>query len=335
LKVLGWRRCLFSEVENKKRDDRLASRLYGLSVSLLNGEESMKRKRILIGLGVIIGLLVFFFSALFFIGRSMGKPGRFAFGDKIAVVEIRGVITQSSGIIEEIHQYLEDEGVKAIILRIDSPGGGVGPSQEIHREILKIKSKKKVVTSMGSVAASGGYYIACASDLIVANPGTITGSIGVVMEFTNIEELFKKIGIKGVVVKSGEHKDIGSPFREMTPDERRLLQDVIDNVHEQFIKAVAEGRKLDRSKVTEIADGRILTGEQAKQLGLVDQIGNLQDAIDTTAKMVGIEGKPNILYPKKRFSILELLLKETVSIILETLNEKGFELNYRLSSPTG
>jgi len=155
------------------------------------------------------------------------------------------------------------------------------------------------------------------------------------MEFTNFEELLKKIGIKGMVVKSGEHKDIGSPFREMTPDEKRLLQDVIDNVHEQFIKAVAEGRKLDRSKVTEIADGRILTGEQAKQLGLVDQIGNLQDAIDTTAKMVGIEGKPNILYPKKRFSILELLLKETVSIILETLNEKGFELNYRLSSPTG
>jgi protease-4 len=295
----------------------------------------MKQKRILIGLGVIIGLLVFFFLALFFIGGYMGKPGRFSFGDKIAVVEIRGVITQSSGIIEEIHQYLEDEGVKAIILRIDSPGGGVGPSQEIHREILKIKSKKKVVTSMGSVAASGGYYIACASDLIVANPGTITGSIGVLMEFTNIEELFKKIGIKGVVVKSGEHKDIGSPFREMTPDEKKILQEVIDNVHQQFIKAVAEGRKLDRSKVTEIADGRILTGEQAKQLGLVDQIGNLQDAIDTTAKMVGIEGKPTILYPRRRFSLWELLIRETVSAILETLSEKGFELNYRLSSPAG
>ena len=295
----------------------------------------MKRKRILVGLGVIVALLVFFFSALFFIGRSMGKPGRFAFGDKIAIVEIRGVITQSSGIIEEIHQYLEDEGVKAIILRIDSPGGGVGPSQEIHREILKIKSKKKVVTSMGSVAASGGYYIACASDLIVANPGTITGSIGVLMEFTNIEELFKKIGIKGVVVKSGEHKDMGSPFREMTPEEKRIIQGVIDNVHQQFIQAVAEGRKLDRSKVAQIADGRILTGEQAKQLGLVDQIGNLEDAIDATAKMVGIEGKPNILYPKKRFSILELLIRETVSVILETLNEKGFELNYRLSSPAG
>jgi len=295
----------------------------------------MKRKRILIGLGVIVGLLVFFFSALFFIGRSTGRPGRFAFGDKIAIVEVRGVITQSSGIIEEIQQYVDDEGVKAIILRIDSPGGGVGPSQEIHREILKIRSKKKVVTSMGSVAASGGYYVACASDLIVANPGTITGSIGVVMEFTNIEELFKKIGIKGVVVKSGEHKDIGSPFREMTPEERKILQGVIDNVHQQFVKAVADGRKLDHSKVAQIADGRILTGEQAKELGLVDQIGNLQDAIDTTAKMVGIEGKPNILYPKRRISLWDLLIRESVSAILQILNEKGFELNYRLFSPAG
>jgi len=296
----------------------------------------MKQKRILIGLGVIVVLLLIFFSALYLIGRSAGTSGRFAFGDRIAVVEIRGVIAQSSGIIEEIHQYLEDDGVKAIILRIDSPGGGVGPSQEIHREILKVKEKKKIVTSMGSVAASGGYYIACASDLIVANPGTITGSIGVLMEFTNIEELFKKIGIKGVVLKSGEHKDIGSPFREMTPEEKTIIQEVIDNVHQQFIKAVAEGRKLDRSKVTEIADGRILTGEQAKQLGLVDQIGNLDDAIDAAAKLVGIEGRPDIVYPKKKFSIWELLIRETVSAVLETLQEKGFELNYRLGlwSPT-
>jgi protease-4 len=280
-------------------------------------------------------LLIFFLSVLFFIGQYIGRPGRFTFGDKIAIVEIKGVITQSSGIIEEINQYQEDEGVKAIILRIDSPGGGVGPAQEIHREILKVKSKKKVVTSMGSVAASGGYYIACASDLIIANPGTITGSIGVLMEFTNIEELFKKIGIKGVVLKSGEHKDIGSPFREMTPEEKRIIQEVIDNVHRQFVQAVAEGRKMDREKVMQIADGRILTGEQAKQIGLVDQIGNLQDAIDIVAKMVGIEGKPNILYPKRRFSLWELLVRETTSAILDTLSEKGFELNYRLFSPTG
>jgi protease-4 len=295
----------------------------------------MKRKRILIGLGVIAALLIFFLSVLFFIGRYLGKPGRFAFGDKIAIVEIKGVITQSSGIIEEINQYQEDEGVKAIILRIDSPGGGVGPAQEIHREILKVKSKKKVVTSMGSVAASGGYYIACASDLIIANPGTITGSIGVLMEFTNIEELFKKIGIKGVVLKSGEHKDIGSPFREMTPEEKKIIQGVIDNVHQQFVQAVAEGRKMDRAKVMQVADGRILTGEQAKQIGLVDQIGNLQDTIDIVTKMVGIEGKPNILYPKRRFSLWELLVREITSAILDTINEKGFELNYRLFSPTG
>jgi protease-4 len=295
----------------------------------------MKRKRILMGLGIIVILLVILFSCLFFIGRFTGRPGRFAFGDKIGIVEIKGIITQSAEVIEEIHQYQEDEGVKAIILRIDSPGGGVGPAQEIHREILKVKSKKKVVTSMGSVAASGGYYIACASDLIIANPGTITGSIGVLMQFSNFEELLKKIGIKGVVLKSGEHKDIGSPFREMTPEEKKIMQGVIDNVHQQFIQAVAEGRKLDRAKVVQIADGRIITGEQAKKLGLVDQMGNLQDAIDTTAKMVGIEGKPNILYPRKKFSLLELLMKEMASAFLNILSEKGYELNYRLFSPTG
>jgi protease-4 len=294
----------------------------------------MKRKRILVGLVVIVTLLVFFFSVLYFIGRYTGSPGRLIFGDKIAIVEIRGVITQSSDIIEELHQYQEDAGVKAIILRIDSPGGGVGPSQEIHREILKLKTQKKVVTSMGSVAASGGYYIACASDLIVANPGTITGSIGVVMQFSNFEELLKKIGIKGVVLKSGEHKDIGSPFREMTPEEKKIMQAVIDNVHQQFIQAVADGRKMDLSKVTQIADGRILTGEQAKQLGLIDQIGNLQDTIDIVAKMVKIEGKPNVIYPKKRFSIWELLMKKMASVILETLNEKEYELNYHLFLPS-
>jgi len=295
-------------------------------------EEAMKRNRILMGVVAIIGLLVFFFGLFFILGRFTLKSGaaKFTFGDKIGVVEIRGVITQSAGIIETLHQYEKDQGVKAILLRIDSPGGGVGPSQEIHREVMKIKPKKKVIVSMGSVAASGGYYIAAASDRIVANPGTITGSIGVLMEFTNIEELFKKIGIKGVVLKSGEHKDIGSPLREMTADEKKLMQAVIDNVHQQFVEAVAEGRKLDRAKVAQIADGRILTGEQARQLGLVDELGNLQDAIDAAAKLAGIEGKPVILYPKKRLSLLELLVEGTTEAILNTIVEKGFRLNYRL-----
>ena len=297
----------------------------------------MKRKRVLLGVFTIVALLVFFSFLFFLIGRLLGKPSQFTFGDKIAVVEIQGVITQSSAAIEEIHQYLEDGGVKAIVLRIDSPGGGVGPSQEIHREVLKAKQQKKVVVSMGSVAASGGYYIACASDLIVANPGTITGSIGVIMEFTNLEELLKKIGVKGVVIKSGEYKDIGSPFREMTVDEKKIMQDVIDNVNKQFIQAVAEGRKLDRNKVAGIADGRIFTGEQAQQLGLIDRIGNLQDAIDITAQMVGIEGKPTILYPRQKFSLWDLLMQEIATAIQKILIEEGFELNlnYRLSSPAG
>jgi len=293
----------------------------------------MKRKRILIGLGVIAALLVFFFTVLFFIGRyTGGRSSRFAFGDKIAIVEVKGVISQSSGVIEDLQQYLADDGVKAIVLRVDSPGGGVGPAQEIYREIMRIRStsKKKVVTSMGSVAASGGYYIACASDRIVANPGTITGSIGVIMQFSNLEELLKKIGVKGVVLKSGEHKDIGSPFREMTPEEKGIMQEVLDNVHQQFIQAVADGRKLERSKVAQIADGRILTGEQAKNLGLVDQLGNLQDTIDVTAKMVGIEGKPNVLYPKRKISIWELLMRDMASAIVDVLTEKGYELNFPL-----
>jgi protease-4 len=288
----------------------------------------MKQKRILVGLGVIAALLIFFFGILFFIGLYSGeKSSRLSFGDKIAIVEIKGVISQSSWIIQELRQHFEDDRVKAIILRIDSPGGGVGPAQEIYREVMKIKLRKKVVTSMGSVAASGGYYIACASDLIVANPGTITGSIGVIMQFSNFEELLKKIGIKGMVLKSGEHKDIGSPFREMTPEEKAIMQEVLNNVHQQFIQAVADGRKLDRSKVIQVADGRILTGEQAKNLGLVDQMGNLQDTIDITAKMVGIVGKPTVLYPKKRFSIWELLMRDMASAVIDVLNEKGYELN--------
>ncbi len=290
----------------------------------------MKRKRVLAGIGMIVVILALFFFVLFFTGHEL------PFGDRIGVVEIKGVITQSTNVIEQLQRYLEDDGVKAIILRIDSPGGGVGPSQEIYREVVKAKTKtgKKVLVSMGSVAASGGYYIACASDLIVANAGTITGSIGVVMEFANLEDLLKKIGVKGIVVKSGEHKDIGSPFREMSPEDKKILQDVIDNVHQQFIQAVAAGRKLDRVKVAEIADGRIFTGEQAKQLGLVDRLGNLQDTIDIAAQMVGIVGKPSVVYPvKKKPSIWDLLFSDMASALIEALKEKGFELSYRLSLP--
>jgi protease IV len=294
----------------------------------------MRRRRIWVGLIAIAVIVGFFFSIFYLIGWHGSRAKRFSFGGNIAVVEIKGVITQSSPIIDEIRQYEEDDGVKAIILRIDSPGGGVGASQEVYQEVLRAKKKKKVITSMGGVAASGGYYIACASDLIVANPGTITGSIGVIMQFTNLEDLLKKIGVKGFVVKAGENKDIGSPFREMTPEEKRLMQGVLDNVHQQFIQAVVEGRRLDRAKVVPIADGRILTGEQAKEVGLVDRMGNLQDAIDAAAKMAGITGKPGVVYPKKKRSLWEFFLEETTSAISEKLNLKEFHLDYLMSLPS-
>ncbi len=220
--------------------------------------------------------------------------------DRVAVIEINGVITQSRSVIDKLVSYRDNEKVKAIVLRIDSPGGGVGPAQEIHEEVLKTREKKVVVASMGSVAASGGYYIACGAHKILANPGTITGSIGVIIEFANIEELLGKIGLKSVVIKSGKYKDILSPARELRDEERALLQEVIDTVHGQFINAVSRGRNLPVEKVTEIADGRILSGEQALRLGLVDSLGNLQDAIQMAAEQAGISGKPTVIYPEKR-----------------------------------
>jgi protease-4 len=192
-----------------------------------------------------------------------------------------------------------------------------------------------VLVSMGSVAASGGYYIACAADKILANPGTITGSIGVIVESLNVEELLRKLGLKSAVVKSGKHKDLGSPMRPMTEEERNLLQGVLDSVHGQFIRAVAEGRNLPEEEVRELADGRIFSGEQAKALGLVDELGNLEDTIALAAQMTGIKGEPEVLYPeKKRFSLIDLLLQETMQQIREGLRENSSSLNFLYYGPS-
>jgi protease-4 len=292
----------------------------------------MRKHPILLGfiiVGVILG--VFLLSILFL--TRFGEKRAFALGDKIAVVDIKGVIASSRNIVEQIDAYKEDDDVKAIILRINSPGGGVGPSQEIHREVLKAREKKKVIASIGSVGASGGYYVACASDLIIVNPGTITGSIGVVMEFSNVEELLKKIGLRSYVIKSGRHKDIGSPLREMTSEEKSILQGVIDSVHSQFIRAVAEGRNMEERKVREIADGRIFSGEQAKELGLVDRLGGLQDAIEIAAEMVGIKGKPTVIYPKKKLSLYEMLFKKSLRLLMDELWQGEYQLSYLMYSP--
>jgi protease-4 len=248
-------------------------------------------------------------------------------GDKVAVLPVTGLIADSESTIEQLRKFTKDDSVKAIVLRINSPGGGVGPSQEIYEEVRKLKGKKVVVASMGALAASGGYYIACAAQKIYANPGTITGSIGVIMQFVNVKDLIEKIGLKGMVVKSGIFKDIGSPVRDMKPEERELLQGVIDNVHSQFIGAVAEGRKMDREKVAKIADGRIFSGEQAKALGLVDALGNLEDAVAEAGKLAKIEGEPRVVTPpKKKLSILELLKDEAISIIGDKLTENRIRL---------
>jgi len=253
----------------------------------------------------------------------------FARGDKVAVLPITGLIIDSEATIEQLKKFSKDDSVKAIVLRLNTPGGGVGPSQEIFEEVRKVGGKKVVVASMGALAASGGFLIACASEKIYANPGTITGSIGVIMNFVNVRDLIEKIGVKGIVIKSGDFKDIGSPLREMRPEERKLLQSVIDNVYSQFVNTVAERRNLPRDDILAIADGRIFSGEQAKELGLVDNLGNLEDAVAEAGIMAKIEGEPQVVTPaKNKYSILELLRGEAKSIIDEHLTRTQIRLDY-------
>jgi len=253
--------------------------------------------------------------------------------DRIALIRIEGVILDAQETLSELKKFSENPSVKAIVLRIDSPGGGVVPSQEIYDAVRRVRSKsnKAVIASMGSVAASGGYYIAAATDRIVANPGTLTGSIGVIMEMANVEGLLQKIGVEGVVVKSGKYKDVGSPLRKMSDEERGLLQTVMDDVHKQFIEAVAEGRSLEVPEVQALADGRIFTGRQAKAAKLVDELGNLEDAIQLAADVVGIEGEPKVIEQRRRFSIRELLESKLSSVLPKFDFHSGVNLKYLMA----
>ena len=278
---------------------------------------------------LVIGAILcgLFVTSLFAIMAVMTDGGGFsAGGDRIAMVPIEGVIDDemSKTVNRHLKQYGEDSRVKAIILRIDSPGGGVSASQEIYREVKRVRDekKKKVVVSMASVAASGGYYIACPADKIFANPGTVTGSIGVIAEWFNYKGLAEWAKLKPVVFKSGEFKDTGSPTRELTEADKKYFQGMIDELYGQFVGAVTEGRQgkgeagveLTRERVIQLADGRVYTGEAAMKNGLVDEIGNYEDAVKATAKLVNIKGEPQIVTPPKQkegFSILDLLLGAT------------------------
>jgi protease-4 len=273
------------------------------------------------------GLGVLFLLNVFFPDLDLSTE------DRIALIRVEGVILDSQTTVGELKRFSENPSVKAIVLRIDSPGGGVVPSQEIHDAVKRVrtKSNKAVIASMGSVAASGGYYIAAATDRIVANPGTLTGSIGVIMETANVEGLLQKIGVEGVVIKSGKYKDVGSPLRKMSDEERGLLQTVMDDVHKQFIEAVAEGRAIELTDAQALADGRIFTGRQAKDAKLVDELGDLEDAIQLAADVVGIEGEPKVVEPKRRFSIRELLESKFSAMFPKLDFHAGVSLKYLMA----
>jgi protease-4 len=285
----------------------------------------MKKNPVLIVVVTAVALGAIFFSIVFLASLVSGNK-RTASAlpmvgtEKVALVKLEGLLINSEPVIEELNDYVEDSSVKAIVLRIDSPGGGVVVSQEIYNAVMNARKEgKKVVVSMGTVAASGGYYVAAAADKIVANPGTLTGSIGVKMEFANIEKLLEKIGVQGTVVKAGEYKDVGSPFREMSAPEKKLLQDVIDDVHSQFIQAVAEGRHMQEADVRAIADGRIFTGRQALDLKLVDQLGDLSDSIRVAGEMVGIHGKPRVIEKRKKIPFFDYLKEESAAWVADVI----------------
>jgi len=279
-----------------------------------------KRSDVVIAVIIVISFVIIAFLTLFaFIGFS-GQESAFwtGTGKKVAIVEVQGVIENSSEVIRQLRKYAEDSSVPAIVMDIDSPGGAVAPSQEIYEEINKLREKgKKVIASMRTVGASGGYYIACAADTIVANPGTLTGSIGVIFQFPVAEELFKKIGLKFEVVKKGEIKDIGTYTRPMTERERKSLQSVVDDTYDQFVDVIASRRSMSREDILKIADGSVFTGRQAKNLGLVDELGNLQDAIKIAGVMVGIKEYPKTIKEIKRRITWFDLLSQKMDVLLK------------------
>jgi protease-4 len=276
-----------------------------------------RRDRLAIALVAFIfgGLfLVFFGFLLLAYGVVKGEsPG--LGGPRVGVVELRGGIGMGDGgreteeVLKLVKRFEDDDGMKAVVVRVDSPGGAVGPSQEIHDEVARLAKKKKVICSLGNVAASGGYYVAVACPKIVAAPGTLTGSIGVITQFPNVKGLAQRFDVRMETVKSGALKDAGNPFRDMTAEDRAYWQGLVDRVHGQFVAAVAAGRGLEPDAVRRIADGRVITGAEAKELGLVDALGNFYDAVDLAMKEAGLEGKPNLVYPREeRTRIFEQLV---------------------------
>jgi len=265
---------------------------------------------VLLGGGAFFLFLVAIFALVYFTVRSQQKDTFSGFGDKIAIVDLEGVIMTPKDVVEQLRKYGDDGSIKAIVLHVNSPGGGAAASEEIYREVLRIRDqkKKRIVASIETVGASGAYYVSSATNKIFADDASIVGSIGVIAQWVNYEELMKWAKLKDITVKAGEFKDVGSPTREMTPAERAYLQGLIDNMHVQFIHSVASGRHMKDEDVRALANGKVWTGEQAVPLKLVDQIGDFRAAVEDTAKSVGIKGEPTLVRPEKeRKTVLDLL----------------------------
>ena len=283
----------------------------------------MRKHPVIYGVLLLFALGFVFYLFFYKAGAHTVKNKTFSLNDKVGVVSVNGIITDSMEITEQLGDFGRDDSIVAVVLRIDSPGGGVAASQEIYDAVIELKKKKKVVASMGSVAASGGLLIACAADKIVANAGTITGSISAIMQFANFEELLKKIGLKSSVVKSGKYKDIGSPLRDMTPEERKIIQDLIDDIYNQFVDVIVRDRNIPRQQVVAIADGRVFTGRQAKEYGLVDYLGDMGSAAKIASQLAGKDGKYDLVYPqKKRASILDYVFESAANQFSRSLREK-------------
>ncbi len=258
----------------------------------------------------IVAVIFLFFTFIAGVGCGLLISGgdTLSSGDRVAVLRVEDVILDDQTYLDSITAIKNDSQIKALVLRIESPGGAVGPSQELYSELKQLRKEMPVVASIGNVGASGGYYIACAAEKIYANPGSITGSIGVVAQFVSYEKLLAWAMVDVEVIKSGEFKDIGSPFREMTGADRQYIQELIDNVYTQFKDAVGESRGLDAAQMDKVAEGKIYTGAQAKELGLIDELGTINDAVAYVSESAGITGKPNLVYyPKKKSQLMELL----------------------------
>jgi protease-4 len=262
----------------------------------------------LITIGVGVGIVVLFIGTVWVFMATLGEEGLPTGGPKVAVVEIEGIIVDGAAAVRELREHADNPSIKAVILRINSPGGVVAPTQEIFAAIQRArKAGKPVVASLGAVAASGGYYVAVAADRIYANPGTLTGSIGVVMQLANLEGLLKKVGVDYVVVKAGAYKDVGNFARTMSPEERKMLQALLDDVYSQFVEAVSEGRGLEKKDVLAFAEGRIYSGQQALALKMVDELGGFEEAVEAAGKLANISGRPKLVYPRKKFSFRDLV----------------------------